>query len=208
MKKNQSQLSKKFKLLLIVYKMVSKKRKALKYEDMIVKAFKEYPSDFQLRGYPQYPDTGDSSQRPLYTLRKEGLIQVHNKFISLTEKGITLANKLKNIKSNVSKKPSGRLSRDITSEIERIRNTEAFQLFALGQKEKAVDSDFFAYLGTTVRTERTDFRARMRTIHDVIEAIKMNDEYKVFVDLHNYLFQRFNETIKKKLLLGYPRRNA
>jgi hypothetical protein len=201
-----NQLPKKFKLLLVIYAMLSKKQKVLKYEDIFVKAFKKYPSDFHLRGYPQFPDTGDSSQRPLYTLRREGFIQVHNKFITLTEKGITFVEKLKNTKPGPSKS-SERFSRDITNEIERIKNTEAFQLFSIGQKEQIVDSDFFAYLGTTVRAERTDFRSRVRTIQDVIEAIKINDEYKVFIDLHNYLLGRFQETIKKKLSIGYPRRN-
>ncbi len=206
MKKNEQRISKRDKLLIVIYEMSSGKQNTLKYEDISVEAFKKYPDDFHLRGYPEYPDTGDSTQRPLYSLRKEGLIQVRNKFASLTEKGTTYVKQILEAKSIPSQKSSQRLSRDIMTEIERIKNTEAFQLFVTDRKNQIVDTDFFAYLGTTVRTERTDFKARIKTIDDVIETIKTKDEYGAIVDLHNYLFEKFKDIIKTKLSIGYPRR--
>jgi hypothetical protein len=187
--------------------MTSQKQKTMKYEDIFVEAFKKYPDEFHLRGYPQYPDTGDATQRPLYSLRRDGLIQVRSKFVTLTEKGITLALQLINANSNLPKKSSQKLSRDIVSEVDRIKNTDVFQLFATDKKDHIVDTDFFNYLGTTVRTERTDFIARIKTLKGVIEMIKTKDEYKLIVDLHNYLFERFKDIINTKLSIGYPRRD-
>lgn len=192
------------KLLIVIYEMSLQREKTLKYEDFAVKAFKKYP-EFQLRGYPEYPDTEHISKR-LYDLRKEGLIKLHNKFITLTEKGITSAKQIIKIQTGCPQKSSQKLSRDIGIEIERIKNTDGFRLFATNKKDQIVDTDFFSYLGTTVRTERTDFRARIKTIQDVIETIKTNPEYKAIVDLHNYLFEKFKDTIKAKLSIGYPRR--
>lgn len=208
MKKNEQEISKRDKLLIVIYEMSSGKQNTLKYEDIFVKAFKKYPDEFHLRGYPEYPDTGDSTQRPLYSLRKDGLIQVRSKFVTLTEKGITIAKQIIKAQSSFPSKPSQKLTRDIMSEIDRIKNTDAFQLFATDKRDQIVDTDFFAYLGTTVRTERTDFRARIKTIEDVIETVKTNDTYKIIVDLHNYLFERFKDIIKTKLSIGYPRRNT
>jgi hypothetical protein len=91
-------------------------------------------------------------------------------------------------------------------EIDRIKNTDAFQLFVTGKEEQIVDTDFFVYLGTTVRTERTDFKARIKTIQDVIGAIKTKKEYKITVDLHNFLLEKFKDIVKIKLSIGYPRR--
>jgi hypothetical protein len=199
-------IPKRDKLLIVIYEMSSGKQNTLKYEDIFVKAFKNYPDDFHLRGYPEYPDTGDSTQRPLYSLRKDGLIQVRNKFITLTEKGKTHAKQLIKARSGISRKLSQKLSRDILSEINRIKNTDAFQLFSTDKKDQIVDTDFFAYLGTTVKTERTDFRARIKTIQDVIDSIKGKDEYKIINELHNHLFERFKHIIKEKLSIGYPRR--
>jgi len=206
--KKKSVISKQDKLLIVIFEMLQGERNTLKYEDIFVKVFKKYPDTFHLRGYPEYPDTGDGTQRPLYDLRKEGLIQVRNKFVSITEKGITSAMQLTHTKSLSSKKTLQKLSRDITHEIDRIKNVDAFQLFVNGDKAQIVDSDFFNYLGATVRTERTDLSARIKTINDVIESIKEDDEYKILVDFHNYLFEKFKEIIKAKLSLDYPRRKT
>jgi len=206
MKRNEQGISKRDKLLIVIYEMSSEKQNTLKYEDIFVKAFKKYPDEFHLRGYPEYPDTGDSTQRPLYGLRKDGLIQVRSKFVKLTEKGITITKQIIKSQSSFPIKSSRKLTRDIMSEIDRIKNTDAFQLFATNKRDQLVDTDFFAYLGTTVRTERIDFRSRIKIIENVIETLKTNEEYKKIVDLHNYLFEKFKDTIKTKLSIGYPRR--
>lgn len=206
MSRKEKELSNREKLLCVIYEMLSGKQGTLKYEDISVKAFMRYPNEFQLRGYPKYPDTEHTSKR-IYDLRKEGLIQVRNKFVTLTGKGITYAKQIIKTQSKP-QKLHHKLSRDIMSEIDRIKNTDAFQLFATDKRDQIVDTDFFAYLGTTVRTERTDFKARIKTIQDVIETIKTNNAYKTIVDLHNYLLERFKDTIKAKLSIGYPRRNT
>ena len=198
------ELSNREKLLCVIYEMSGGKQNTLKYEDISVKAFKIYPNDFQLRGYTKYPDTEHTSKR-IYDLRKDGFIQIRSKFVTLTEKGITYARQIIKTQSKP-RKPSKKLSRDIINEIERIKKTDSFQLFTTNKQDQIVDTDFFSYLGTTVRTERPDFRARIKTIEDVIETIKSNTEYKTIVDLHNYLFERFKDIIKAKLSIGYPKR--
>jgi hypothetical protein len=79
-------------------------------------------------------------------------------------------------------------------------------LFATDKKDQIVDTDFFDYLGTTVRSDRTDFMARLKTIEAVIETLKTNEEYKKIIDLNSYLFEKFKDIIKTKSLIGYPRR--
>ena len=208
MKDKVKKLFVKEKLLIVINKMSLKQTNPLKYEDVYVRAFKQYPADFQLRGYPDYPDTELMSKK-IYDLRKNGLIQVHRKFITITEKGKTFTEKLIQSGTNEPNKDilSKTLSRDIINQIDRIKNTEVFHLFAADKKDQIVDTDFFSYLGTTVRTERTDFIARIKTVKDVIETVKSSPEYKIIVDLHNYLFNRFEDMIETKLSIGYPRRS-
>lgn len=205
-KKKESWFSKKDKILTVLYEMSGGKQVVLKYEDIVVKLFKKYPEDFHLKGYPEYPDA--ASHQSFYSLRREGLIQIRSKFVTLTEKGVTSAKQILKARPHLPLTSSQRLSRDITGEIDRIKNTEAFHLFTTDKKDQIVDTDFFSYLGATVRTERTDFRARIKTIEDVIEAVKTNDAYKTIVDLHNYLFEKFKDIMKTKLSIGYPRRNT
>jgi len=201
-KNTDAVFSKKDKILIVLLAMSKGKQLNLKYEDVIVRLFKTYPTDFHLRGYPEYPDT---SNQAFYSLRKDGFIQVRNKFVALTEKGITYAKQITKVQIKP-QKFSQKLGRDITGEIEKIKNTDAYQLFITGKQDLIVDTDFFSYLGTTVRTERTDFIARIKTVKDVIESIKTSPEYKTIVELHNYLFEKFKDIIKTKLSIGYPRR--
>ena len=81
-------LSRADKILMVLYEMGGESRKPLRYEDIVVSVFKKYPQDFQLRGYPQYPDSSDLVHKPLYDFRKNGLLEANNKVFVLTERGI------------------------------------------------------------------------------------------------------------------------
>ena len=48
-----------------MYRLAHGHTSALKYEDIVVKAFELYPEEFALRGYSQYPDSSDI-HKPLY----------------------------------------------------------------------------------------------------------------------------------------------
>jgi hypothetical protein len=53
------------KILATMYDLCGGESKPLQYEDIVVAAFKRYPEDFQLRGYPQYPDSSDPRKQIL-----------------------------------------------------------------------------------------------------------------------------------------------
>ena len=57
MKKEELSLSKRDKILVVLYEMSQAKHSTFKYEDVIVTLFKKHPEDFHLRGYPEYPDS-------------------------------------------------------------------------------------------------------------------------------------------------------
>ena len=207
MSKKEQKVYIKEKLLIVIYLMALKKKHALKYEDVYVEAFKKYPTDFQLIGYSEYPDTELMSKK-IYDLRKNGLVQIRRKFITITPKGKSYAEKLINSESSFHDKNrnTAALSRDVKNEINRIMNTDAYQLFLHDKKEQIVDTDFFTYLGTTVRADRSDFAARIKTLQDIVKAVSPVHDYKILIDLHTYLLAKFNDTIKAKLAIGYPRR--
>ena len=190
---NRLQLSHKERLLCTIYFMTQGKNKSFRLEDIAVMAFKKYPESFQLRGYSKYPDTAHVDKR-IYDLKRNGLITINNKVVSLTSKGETFAAELIENGSQAAqrKKAPKAMTRDIINEIERIRKSDAYQLFSQGKKEDILDTDFFAYLGTTVRTERTSFKARVRTVNDAIKKIRKYSEYQDMIELHNYLFDRFS----------------
>lgn len=195
-------LSRAEKILLVLYELSQGSRKNVRYEDIVVAAFKKYPEDFQLRGYPQYPDSGDLVHKPLYDFRKKGLLEANNKVFTLTERGLSVADKLKKIIAGRSIVSEGKLSRHAKEETERIISLEGFQLFLAGEESKITDTDLYNYLGVTVRTSRNDFLGRWKTVSDAVKEIKsikgLNSVRVQIPRYHEFLLEKFKHILEFK----------
>jgi len=189
------------KILVSMFRLSKGTGKQIRFEDIAVTAYLSFPADFQLRGYPQYPDTGDIIHKPLYSeLKKSGYVLSGNKYFSLTDKGIEYAKQLLNVpESNtpVGKEASIKFTADQQKELDRLKNSEAVELFLSGKKEEILDIDFYSYLGVTVRTNKYDFLGRLHTVEDAINATKGKSEklYENLDKCHAYLLDRFKENI-------------
>lgn len=185
------------KLLLVLFELSEGSKRQLKFEDIVVGAFKRFPETFHLRGYKQYPDSGDLIHKPLYDMRPSGLVTAHQKMFSLTDKGSTAARKL--IKMT---KKGGRInykpSRDVGKEVERILSTEAFDLFRQGERDRILDTDFFQYIGASVHSTKNEFKNRLESVEYAVEEAKSyypKDVHKLLLGCHSYLTDRFKEII-------------
>lgn len=193
------------KILLALYKLSGGSKKQIRFENIAVKVYKLFQADFQLRGYPQYPDTGDIVHKPLYSdLKKNGYVLSGDKYFSLTSKGIEYAKKLLNFAENNGQfildskhKDFIKLTATQEKEIQRIRESAAFELFSSGKKEEIIDIDFYAYLGVTVRSKKFDFLGRMTTVEDAIQATvnKSPALFKQLSECHLYLINKFQSNI-------------
>src|SRR6266571_8021703 len=114
------QLQRPDKIILAMYDLAGGTSKPLKYEDIVVRAFKLYPEDFALRGYSQYPDSSDI-HKPLYgPLKRSGYVLAGNKQFRLTQKGIERAKELVSTAEKGHSKSGVRLTRDREVELQRI----------------------------------------------------------------------------------------
>ncbi len=194
------QLQRPDKIILAMYDLAGGTSKPLKYEDIVVRAFKLYPEDFGLRGYSQFPDSSDI-HKPLYgPLKRAGYVLAGNKQFRLTPKGLERGKLLSTEGKSESRKTSQRLSRDKEAELHRIYQTEALQLFLGGMGDKILDTDFYSYLGVTVRTERNEFLGRLSTVEDAVtSAASISDDprAKSALELHRFLVNRFSEVIHR-----------
>lgn len=184
-------LSKPQRILAVMFDLSNGKPKALSYEDIVVAAFKRYPEDFQLRGYPEYPDSSDI-HKPLYEMKRAGLIRAANKTFELTPQGLEAAHQL--LHSEASDRD--RLTKAEEHEINRIVNSAAFRLFQDGLRDSILDTDFYEYLGVTVRTSKGDFLGRLRNVEQAVQAHiskRSDDLSKVLKELHAYLISKFEE---------------
>ncbi len=190
------------KVLLALYKLWKQGKKKVKYEDIVVQVFSDFPSDFHLKGYPHFPDSGDAVHKPLYDYRKRGMVTASNKMFALTHHGIEEAERLAKIQTGHQALPSaGRLGRDVQIEIERIKNLECFRLFLAGNSTEIIDADLFDYLGVSVRTSKNDFLGRVNTIRDMIDSISENKDHPLFEEMrqfHTLMMTRFSSDIAFK----------
>lgn len=198
------ELSKEQKVLLALYRLSGEGHKKVRYEDVVVRVFKDYPGDFHLKGYPEYPDTGDAVHKPLYDYRKRGMVSANNKMFSLTPHGVAEAERLEGAEKNRGgiAESRHRLERDAQIEIERIKKLEGFRLFLEGRQDEIIDSDLFEYLGVSVRSARNDFIGRLETMKSAILAVAdsgLKDAALLAArQFHTFLMGRFAEEIAAK----------
>lgn len=200
MDKKQVSLSRGEKILLVLYQLAGKSRKSIRYEDIVVKAFESYPDVFHLKGYPQYPESGDLVHKPLYDYKKKGLIVAGKKMFALTEKGLVAVEALQSAITGHKIVNTERVTRDIEKEVVRITKTSGFGLFVANDLESIVDTDFYDYLGVTVRTSRSDFLGRLNTLADVVKNTRSNKGgvYQKLAEYHAYIIEKFNDIIEYK----------
>lgn len=181
------------KILAYLYELGEKQKKRILYEDIVVGLFNRYPSDFHLKGYPQYPDSSDSTQRSLYKFKQKGYISVSNKIFSLTDQGLEFARHLAERDTPDNDIPLGRLSRATAVELERIKKLEGLYFFMENRTSELTENDFYNYLGITVRTTASAFSGRLQTIQTVIkelEDVQGDTLVPSIIEYHNYLLKK------------------
>lgn len=195
-------LSRSEKIIIVVYELSGGKIKSLRFEDIAVAAFRKYPDDFHLRGYQEFPDSGDLVHKPLYDFRKNGLLEANNKFFNLTPRGLATAERLAKMLKGKKIVKEGRLSGFAEKEISRIEDLEAFHFFIKDEKDKILDTDFFTYLGATVRTPKNDFLGRLHNIENIIKELSESDNLSILrtkiPEFHKFMIKKFENIIRQK----------
>lgn len=198
MKLEGNNLSRSEKILLYLFEFGEGGIKRVRYEDIVVGLFKKYPHEFQLKGFPEYPDSGDIVHKPLYDFKKKGYVNAVNKVFSLTERGLELAKQLSSQAETRGGNNNDRLSRSTEAEISRIKSSEGFGLFENGERERISDNDLYDYLGVTVRTKKNAFLGRLESINTAIAELKEHDNelYKQMFPYHQFLLTKYNSVIE------------
>jgi len=93
-----------------------------------------------------------------------------------------------------------RLTRDQKAEIDRMLSTAAYTLFANGQQAKILDTDFYTFVGATVRTPKNAFIGRMMATENAVsEAKRLNlDRSDDLADVLDFLKATFKDLIARR----------
>ena len=190
-------LSKAQKILAVMFELAGGQSTPLHYEDIVVFAFRKHPQDFQLRGYPEYPDSSDL-HKPLYAMKRDGLVRsASDKSFLLTARGLEVAREL----LGAAETPHDRLTKQEENEIKRISKSSAFELFQSGQAARILDTDFYDYLGASVRTPKGDFLGRLAIVEESVRAhqTKIHDRLSDTLSaLHNWMVHHFHDEIEAR----------
>ncbi|WKZ29622.1 MAG: hypothetical protein QY323_02730 [Patescibacteria group bacterium] len=180
-------LSRSEKILLAMFELSKDSTKSLRYEDIVVKVYELFPDNFHLKGYRQYPDSGDLVHKPLYTnLKKAGFLRSSNKMFSLTVRGLDEARRLSG-KSKPVKNDTSRLSRSTATEILRMKGLEGFALYLTGKTDDIIEADLYSFLGVSVRTKPEELTGRIAVVGTALdEARKSGFEPKLVKSLTEY----------------------
>ena len=160
-------LTKKDKILYTIVKMYNDGNKLLRYEDILVKVFKSFPEDFQIRFYPEFPDT-DTIRRALYQLIPEGYIRISYRNCTLTEDGKIKGNKIIKSLDGDSIQVGGRRDFNYNIEIKRLLRSEGFNMYVNGKTDKIIDQDFYEFYRSSVSTRNLELLGKIKQINEVI----------------------------------------
>lgn len=171
------------------------------YEDIVVSAFQHFPTEFAMRGYPQYPDSSDVHV-PLYKeLKTAGyVVSAPNKRFRLTAAGFERARLLLDKGKPTVGDGRGRAERATTMELRRLAGTEAARRFVEGNFETVLDTDFHEFFGTSVRSRgERDFQGRLNQVKEWIgNGLEAGvPEAKKLEEVRRALLQRFDDELVK-----------
>jgi hypothetical protein len=186
------------KILAVMMDLSKGRMVSLSVERIAVAAFKRFPADFCMNGYPEYPDTIKVSKRLYTTLKPAGLARSANGKFELTQLGIEAAKKL--VYSSARK--SNKLPRGVSREINRILNCQAFVLFQSGKKDEILDSDLYEYLGASVRTPYNELKGRMSSVSEALQQFKTSNLKAAPLanslrELYLFLLNKFSDEIEE-----------
>jgi hypothetical protein len=163
------------------------------YEEIVLLAWKKFPSSFGLRNHPEYPDSSDIHKRLYQTLVPNGhAVSLGHKVFRLTEKGLSRGSKLLGV--SAAPQSGGRLSRGQELFLRHAGSTRAYQIWLADKADELVDYDarlFFQFGPTsTFNQRRQRFEAAIETLEQA-RRLKLERGDKLLA-LARYLGKRFS----------------
>jgi hypothetical protein len=166
-----NKITKKQKILYVIYNLIQKSNKEIRYEDILVESFKTFPKEFQIRYYPEYPDT-DTIRRNLYQLIPDGYIKITQRNCVLTDIGMSTGKELKGIIEGTSIKSDDRRDFIMQREISRLVYLQGFNMYLDCKETKIIDRDFYEFYKATVRTKNLELLGNIKSIDHIIHQYK------------------------------------
>jgi hypothetical protein len=159
-------------VLLAIYRTSNRISVRVPFEEIVIRAWKDFPDQFSLNNYPQYPDSYPVSKRLTSDLiTGRFVISVSKEIYKLTEKGLESAKEIEDrVSGEEPRKVSAEkfLNREQQEIIKTLSRTRTFSSWKQGKKDDLIDFDarmFFQF------STGTALKERKRRVESVKEAI-------------------------------------
>jgi hypothetical protein len=200
--KNAPKLSQAEMVLLAIYRVSSGTIKRVPFEEIVLRAWRDFPKHFSLNNYPEYPDAYPVSKRLSSDLVTSRLVtSVSKEVYRLTYKGLDNAKELEERLSNSQIERSSTkniLNREEADLIRYATRSRAFLTWKQGKKDDLIDYDvrvFFQFsTGTPVRERKRKIENMREAFEKAIElglpeAEPLNDLLQFIVKKFSTLFE-------------------
>lgn len=175
--------SKSEKSLYGIYLLTLERKSPITVEDLSVKLWEIYNTEFCMKGYPQFPNV--DIQKHLTILFRKNLVRGGVVDYKITDKGLTLVENV--IKSNLNKeedfsKTDVSMSRELKEEIDRILDSKVYNYYLAEKDPTFIEVDFFEFLGTSSRSlhdkRNSHFQSRVNLIKEDLIKYCLNNKDK------------------------------
>ena len=176
-----AELTKAEKILIAARRLDAKGHSAFSAEDLVVEAFKTFPGDFALKGYPDYPD--NNSILTLLMGKDARLIvsgwleKTGTKKYRLTTKGVHDAAALADAAGlEHAGSTTSRSSRQTEEALGHLLTSDAFQKFRAGDAESITFHQFCRFLGLAAPDTWQKIQGKIEAARHVVdEARKLGE---------------------------------
>lgn len=175
---NAPKLSQSEMVLLAIYRVANGTTKRVPFEEIVLRAWKDFPKHFSLNNYPEYPDAYPVSKRLSSDLVTSRLVtSVSKEVYRLTYKGLDNAKELEEKISSVDiEKPSVKniLNREEMDLIKYATRSRAFITWKQGKKDDLIDYDVRVFFQFSTGTPVRERKRKAENMRDASEkAIKL-----------------------------------
>jgi hypothetical protein len=160
-------------ILVSMYRVSNGTINRIPYEDLVLQAWRDFPTAFSLRNHPEHPDASDVHKKLYGTLKTSGsIVALGNKVFRLTDKGLERARALANaLKATPASQveDNTRLARDQRNFLDHAIRSRAYETWRNGQKNRLVDYDARVFFQFSIGTTPKDRRRKVDFAKEAIE---------------------------------------
>jgi len=191
------------RVLLAIYRVSNGTANRVPFEEIVIRAWKDFPKQFSLNNHPEYPDAYPVSKRLTSDLVTSRLVtSVSKEVYRLTYKGLETAEEIENrlagekVEESSTKTLLNREQEDIIKHVVRSRT---FLTWKQDKKDDLIDYDarmFFQFsTGTQVRARQRKVETVKETIEKAV-LLEMKDA-SALKELCDFLIQKFPDLFEE-----------